>query len=113
MPSKKTKLPAVTAAPGPAPLAFVRPCTFTATLERKTDYMVRPETRKWTSVAHEPKRGVVIGHRYVQDGTIFYDDNYPLFHPEGDSYKVWLVVFAAHLNPVYVAVDNLKFDGDE
>ena len=79
--------------------------------EKHWDRLTRHTKRKWVSKEQEVD-GIVIGHRYVQEGIIDRGPDYSAFIPE-KYIESYLVAYDLHRKPVHVLPEDMEVLGDE
>ena len=79
--------------------------------EKRWDHEVRYTKRKWVSKEQELS-GIVIGHRYVQEGIVDRGPDYSAFIPK-KYIECYLVAYDLHRKPVHVLPEDMEVLGDE
>ena len=74
--------------------------------EKRWDYEARHTKRKWVSREQELS-GIVIGHRYVQEGIVDRGLDYSAFVPE-KYIECYLVAYDLHRKPVHVLPEDME-----
>ena len=80
-------------------------------VEKRWDDKARHTKRKWVSKEQELS-GIVIGHRYVQEGIVDHGPDYSAFVPE-KYIESYLVAYDLHRKPVHVLPEDMEALGDE
>jgi len=80
-------------------------------VEKRWDDKARHTKRKWVSKEWELD-GIVIGHRYVQEGIVDYWSDHSTFTPE-KYIECYLVAYDLHRKPVHVLPEDMEMLGDE
>ena len=80
-------------------------------VEKRWDDKARHTKRKWVSKEWELD-GIVIGHRYVQEGIVDYWSDHITFTPE-KYIESYLVAYDLHRKPVHVLPEDMEALGDE
>lgn len=74
--------------------------------EKRWDHEARHTKRKWVSKEQELS-GIVIGHRYVQEGIVDRGPDYSAFIPE-KYIECYLVAYDLHRKPVHVLPEDMQ-----
>jgi len=74
--------------------------------EKRWDHEARHTKRKWVSKEQELS-GIVIGHRYVQEGIVDRGPDYSAFIPE-KYIECYLVAYDLHRKPVHVLPEDME-----
>ena len=74
--------------------------------EKYWDHESRYTKRKWVSKEQELS-GIVIGHRYVQEGIVDHWSDYIAFIPE-KYIECYLVAYDLHRKPVHVLPEDME-----
>lgn len=78
--------------------------------KKRWDHEARHTKRKWVSEEQELS-GIVIGHRYVQEGIVDHWPDYSVFTPE-KYIECYLVAYDLHHKPVHVLPEDMEVLGD-
>ncbi len=79
--------------------------------EKHWDRLARHTKRTWVSKERELD-GIVIGHRYVQEGIVDRGPDYDAFIPE-KYIESYLVAYDLHRKPVHVLPEDMEILEDE
>ncbi len=79
--------------------------------EKRWDHVARHTKRKWVP-KEQQLSGIVIGHRYVQEGIVDRGPDYDAFIPE-KYIESYLVAYDLHRKPVHVLPEDMEVLGDE
>ena len=74
--------------------------------EKYWDHESKYTKRKWVSKEQELS-GIVIGHRYVQEGIVDHWSDYIAFTPE-KYIECYLVTYDLHRKPVHVLPEDME-----
>ena len=74
--------------------------------EKYWDHETRYTKRKWVSKEQELS-GIIIGHRYVQEGIVGHGPDYNTFVPE-NYIECYLVAYDLHRKPVHVLPEDME-----
>ncbi len=79
--------------------------------QKHWNHQARHTERKWVSKEQELS-GIVIGHRYVQEGIVVRGPDYSAFIPE-KYIECYLVAYDLHRKAVHVLPEDMEVLGDE
>ena len=74
--------------------------------EKYWDYETRYTKRKWVAKEQE-LTGIIVGHRYVQEGIVGHGPDYSTFVPE-NYIECYLVAYDLHRKPAHVLPEDIE-----
>lgn len=64
--------------------------------------------KTWTKKSIKPRLGLVIGTRWLRNGTVYYYEDHTEWNPIGDAFPCILVVFTPRENVARIPIESVR-----